>query len=121
VQRAPSEPPLSTINVRLEGIPGPGPGRWVAVLLAVLAATTGLFYAFGRGEGEAQRSERRTALDEQKQRLIALAKQTDTEHTAGEIGPQFRAERLREIATELAMVLRDEETLGGATKPATSR
>lgn len=121
VQRAPSEPPLASINVRLDGIPGPGPGRWVAVLLAVLAVTTGLFYAFGRGDGEAQRSERRAALDEQKQRLITLAKQTDTEHAAGEIGPQFRAERLREIATELAMVLRDEETLAGAPKPATSR
>lgn len=121
VQRSPNEPPLAAINVRIDGIPGPGPGRWVAVLLAVLAVTTGLFYAFGRGDGEAERGERRAALEVQKQRLITLAKQTDTEHAAGEIGPRFRAERLTEIATELAMVLRDEETLASASKVTSSR
>jgi hypothetical protein len=118
VQRAPNEPPLSTINVRIDGIPGPGPGRWVAVLLASLAVITGLLYAFRGGDGEGSRVERRAALDARKQQLILLAKQTDSEHVAGEIGPQFRAERLREIATELATVLRDEETLGGAAKAA---
>jgi hypothetical protein len=121
VQRAPSEAPLSAINLRIDGIPGPGPGRWIAVSLALLATITGLFYAFHRGDGDVERSERRAGLEAQKQRLITLAKQTDKEHAAGEIGPQFRAERLKEIATELAMVLRDEETLGSATKTATSR
>jgi len=116
VQRAPSEAPLASVSIRIDGIPGPGPGRWVAVVLAVLAVATGLGYALRPGDRSGQRDERRTALEARKQQLVTLAKQTDTEHAAGEIGPQFRAERLREIATELAMVLRDEETLASATK-----
>ena len=121
VQRAPSEAPLASVTVRIDGIPGPGPGRWVAVVLAVLAVAAGLVYAFKPGDGKEQRDERRVALEARKQQLITLAKQTDVEHAAGEIGPQFRAERLSEIATELAMVLRDEETLASASKLATAR
>jgi hypothetical protein len=113
VQRRPSDPQLGAFTIKLDGIPGPGPGRWIAVILAVIAAAYGLLRAFKRADDG---DERRAALVARKQQLIQLAKATESEHERGEIGPQFRAERLNEIMTELALVLRDEEQLTTATK-----
>jgi hypothetical protein len=113
VQRRPSEPELGAFTIRLDGIPGPGPGRWIAVLLTVLAVGYGLLRAFRTADDVA---ERKALLAARKSELLALAKSTDSEHERGEIGPQFRAERLNDIMTELALVLRDEDTLASAKK-----
>jgi hypothetical protein len=108
LQRAPTDAPLASFTIRLDGIPGPGPGRWIATALALLMVALGLTRAFKRDDGV----ERKLALEQRKAELIALAKQVDAEHERGEIGPNYRGERLDEIAIELAMVLRDEEALG---------
>ncbi len=116
IQRRPSEPQLESFTIRLDGIPGPGPGRWIAVMLALAALAYGLSRAFQPADDGA---ERKTVLKTRKAELIELAKATEAELERGEIGPQFRAERLNEIVTELALVLRDEEALAvRAAKPA---
>ncbi len=113
IQRHPSEAQLESFTIRLEGIPGPGPGRWIAVLLALGALAYGLTRAFQPADDG---SERTALLKIRKRELLELAKATEAELERGEIGPQYRAQRLDEILTELALVLRDEEALGRATK-----
>lgn len=113
VQRRPSEPQLGAFTIRLDGIPSPGPGRWIAVALATLAVLAGLLLAVKPGDDAA---ERKAALAARKRELIELAKGCEREHAKGEIGPQFHAERSNEIVTELALVLRDEQLLTSAKK-----
>jgi hypothetical protein len=113
LQRSPRDIQLGAFTIKLEGIPGPGPGRWFAVALALLAVGLGLARAFKAGDDA---GERKAALAARKQQLIALAKSTESEHQRGDIGPQYRAERLEEILTELALVLRDEEALTKTSK-----
>lgn len=111
VQRKPTDVPLSSLTIKLEGIPGPGPGRLIAVFLALLAIGIGLFTAFKRSTNT---DDRRAALLAQKNALLGAAKQTTDEHSRGETGPEFHAQRMDEIVTQLALVLRDEEGLTGA-------
>jgi hypothetical protein len=115
VQRAPGDPLLGPLVVKLDGIPGPGPGRWVAVVLALIATGFGLSRAFQRGDDSAERGAFITA---RKQVLLSEAKATEEEHARGEIGPEYRSRRLDEIVTELALLLRDEEALAPASKKA---
>jgi len=117
IQRRPSDPQLGAFTIKLDGIPGPGPGRWIAVLLAALAAGYGLTRAFKRVDDA---DERRDALAVRKQQLLELAKSVDSEHERGDIGPHYHAERMNEIMTELALVLRDEEQLASAASSAAS-
>jgi hypothetical protein len=107
-QNSPNDPNTAAFTIKLDGIPTPGPGRWIALVMAVLAMGVGLVVA-RKPADDAQ--DRKLAIVARKEELLALAKQTESEHERGEIGPQYRAEKLEEITTELALVLRDEETL----------
>jgi hypothetical protein len=113
VQRSPRDPQLTSFSIKIDGIPGPGPGRWVATALALLAVALGLSRAF---KGADKGRDRGALIATRKQALLSQARATEAEHARGEIGPEFRARRMDEIATELALVLRDEEALGAATK-----
>jgi hypothetical protein len=113
VQRSPSDPELGSFTIKLDGLPGPGPGRWIAALAALLAIAFGVTRALRPAD---DLDERKALLAARKQELIELAKSTESEHDRGDIGPAYRAERLNEIMTELALVLRDEESLVPAKK-----
>jgi hypothetical protein len=115
VQRQPGDPLTGSFSIKLDGIPGPGPGRWIAVALALLAVAVGLSRAFNRRDDSA---ERKVFIAGRKQVLLSEAKATEAEHARGEIGPEYRGRRLEEIVTELALLLRDEETLDGVSKKA---
>jgi hypothetical protein len=109
IRRSPDEPELEAFSIRLQGIPGPGPGRWVAAFLALLAVGVGLWRAFaasGAGDGGKE------VVAARKRGLLDAAKQTEAELARGDIGPEYHARRMDEITTELAMLLRDEEALG---------
>lgn len=113
VQRSPSDPELGSFTIKLDGMPGPGAGRWIAAFAALLAVAFGLTRALRPADDV---GERKALLAARKQELIELAKVTEGEHERGDIGPGYRAERLNEIMTELALVLRDEESLAPAKK-----
>jgi hypothetical protein len=109
VRRSPEDPELEAFTIKLTGIPGPGPGRWIATLLAVIAVLVGLwrgFSASGAGEGG------KAIIAARKRGLLDAAKQAEAELARGDIGPDYHARRMDEITTQLAMVLRDEEALG---------
>jgi hypothetical protein len=109
VRRSPNDPELEAFSIKLQGIPGPGPGRWIASFLALVAVAIGLARAGKpRSAGEGERS----IVAAKKRGLLDAAKQTEAELARGDIGPEYHARRMDEITTELAMVLRDEEALG---------
>jgi hypothetical protein len=109
VQRQPTDAPLNSLTIKLDGIPGPGPGRYVAVALFALMVAAGLVQASRRASDT---EDRRAALADRKKALLDAAKQADAEHARGDTGPEFHAARLADLTTELALVLRDEEGLG---------
>jgi hypothetical protein len=108
LRRSPPEAPISPLSIRIEGIPGPGPGRWVAVVLALLAVTIGLSRAFVRADDS---TERRALIGARKKELLEAAKRLEAERKREEIGPEFHTRKMDEITTELALLLRDEESL----------
>ncbi len=111
VRRAPPEAALGELSVRIDGIPGPGPGRWVAVVLFAIAVLFGLTRAFRTREDPAVIADRKRLLGERKTALLDASQSLEAEHARGDIGPQFYARKLNEIETQLAMVLRDEAGL----------
>jgi hypothetical protein len=111
VQRQPTDAPLNALTIKLDGIPGPGPGRYIAVVLFGLLVAAGLVQASRRASDT---DDRRAALADRKKALMDAAKQADAEHARGDTGPEFHAARLADLTTELALVLRDEEGLGAA-------
>lgn len=108
LQKEPGDPLLGSLSIKLDGIPGPGPGRWIASVLAALLAAFGLSRAFTKGD---DRGERRLYIEGRKQQLLAEARSTAAEHERGESGPEYFARRMDEIEIELALLLRDEERL----------
>ncbi|MDB4986953.1 MAG: hypothetical protein JWN04_2131 [Myxococcaceae bacterium] len=113
LQRAPNDAKLAGFTIRIDGIPGPGPGRWLALALAALVVALGLSRAFKRAD---DRVERTSELEAQKRELFERAKQADRERERGDIGPNYHAEKMDEIVTELALVLRDQEALAKSIK-----
>jgi Carboxypeptidase regulatory-like domain len=115
LQRQPGDPLTGALTVKLDGIPGPGPGRWIASALALLAVLFGLSRALRRGDDS---TERGTFIAARKQALLGEVRATEAERARGEIGPEYHGRRIEEIVTELALLLRDEETLAASSKKA---
>jgi hypothetical protein len=106
VRRRPNEAPLEQLTVRIAGIPGPGPQRWFAVLLAVVAVVVGGVLYLMRDNASAGAAE---ARQRRREELLAEARELDEDLAAGEIGPEFRQSRRQEIVRELALLLHEEE------------
>lgn len=101
IRRSPTDAEISSITIHLSGIPGPGPVRWIAVvlLIAFLFAGAILFVTAGRkGSPAAARKQQRRALQEEAE---VLAEELES----GEVGPQYHARRRAEIVRELATLL----------------
>jgi hypothetical protein len=113
VQKDATSPMLAPFTVKLDGIPGPGPARWIAAIVAALLAAFGLSQALKRADDS---GDRKLFIEKRKAQLMAEARAADAEHARGESGPEYLARRLSEIETELALLLRDEEALKGALK-----
>ena len=108
VRKQASEPLLGDFSIRISGIPSPGPGRWVALSLALFCALAGLLVAVRR---EDDADDRRLALRAHRESLLAEVRALEEDFKAGEVGPEFRARRLEELTMRMAMVMRDEEAL----------
>jgi hypothetical protein len=106
MQRKVGDPTFTSVRIALTGIPGPGPGRWIAAVLALLSVVLGGLFAW---RGTPQRPARPDAsdLEARKVALLARVKELDAERDAGDIGPQFHAEALSRLTDELATMLRE--------------
>ncbi len=117
LRRAPPDAPIGAFSLRIDGIPGPGPGRWVATVLFALTVAFGLWLGVRRPDDAETVAERRRLFGDRKAALLEAVGQLDTELATGAVGPEFHESRLTEIETELAMVLRDEASLPATVGP----
>lgn len=110
VQRRPEDEPLETLAIRVRGIPGPGPYRFVAVGGALVLAFFGFLLLFQGGDRSGALAKARAM---RKTQLLDDAAEVERLFAANEIGPKFRQRRMEEITIELATLLRAE---GAAVK-----
>jgi hypothetical protein len=110
--------PLRHLHMRLTGIPGPGPSRYIAVVLALILLGGGVALArkptIRIGPSPAE------SLAAQQQQLLTRARALEAERARGEIGPEFHAESRRELEEELAAVLYEQARLSSQEQPSVS-
>ncbi len=95
------EPPATTLTLHVGGLPTPGPARWVAAALALLAALGTVLWAL-----RARREEARKPASEALESLAkAHAGELAAARASGEVGPEtFEAEK-RRLVDDLARAL----------------
>jgi hypothetical protein len=103
LQRKVGDTPFPRVHVTLRGMPGPGPGRWIAALLALAVIAAGV-------RGLRARRDQPTAvagdaIEALKTEVLGRARELAEQRESGEIGPDYHAEQLRELETELAALL----------------
>lgn len=92
----PEDPKLTALTIAIQDLPTPGPGRWVALLIAACGVATGLAFSFSRppsratGDGKV----RANLLDE----LEAL----ERAHRAGDVGPKTYESARKRLVDALA-------------------
>lgn len=103
LRRRPGDDAFESVEIRLGGIPQPGPLRWIALIIALLfiVASTRRWPDAGAG----QQGQTDSATQTQTQLLEELAN-LEEEHEAGEVGPKYYAQRRKELMTEIAWTLR---------------
>lgn len=125
VERGPGDAPFDAIEVRLTGLPTPGPGRWVALATASLFALLGLAYLIAASVGSAPRGSaqrRKAAKAERRARregLLAEARELAEALANDEVGPEYAGRRRREIVEALAE-LRYQDSLAKARRETAS-
>jgi hypothetical protein len=110
VQRAPEDPPLERIEIRLRNIPGPGPWRWLAVGAALVLLFAAVMFATRRGG--ADRTVAAEARAARRDELLARAAEIEKMFEESEIGPKYKKRQMDAITDELASLLRDDERAG---------
>ncbi len=117
-QRKVGDPPLRSLQITLRGIPGPGPARWIAALLALGAIAAGVVFS-RRGPGAAS-APAGNDLEARKAELIERARALQALRDAGEAGPEYHAEQMGLLTDELAALLFEQAELKrrGARKSA---
>lgn len=114
LQRKVGDTPFPSLHVTLRGMPGPGLGRWIAALLAVIVIGAGVFGMRGkRAQPAAAQADGFAALQAE---VIARARALAEQREAGEIGPEYHAEQLAELETELAALLYEQAQQKRAAK-----
>jgi hypothetical protein len=103
------EPPMRGLNIHVSGIPGPGPGRFIASALALMILGVGLYAALRTSRQQRAAASPLRDLAWQRERLIERAAELEAERVRGEIGPEFHATALRDLEDELAAVLYEQK------------
>jgi hypothetical protein len=105
-QAARAQGGVSTLGVTLTGLPTTGPGRWIAVALAIVALGAGLVYVLQRGEGGSFDEDARRDLDDAREALLGEIVALERAHKQGEIGPKTYARVRASLLDALARIVR---------------
>jgi hypothetical protein len=102
-QRKVGDPPFRRLQISLRGMPGPGPERWIAAALAMLALLSGIVLA--RRGRRADSSVTSANIEARSAELIERARELHAQREAGEIGPEYHGEQWNALTDELAALL----------------
>jgi 2-keto-4-pentenoate hydratase/2-oxohepta-3-ene-1,7-dioic acid hydratase in catechol pathway len=80
-------PDISSLAITLSGLPTQGPGRWIAVALAVLVFGAGIFYVLQSADGAVD-GDARQDLIEAREALLDEIVALERAHKSGEVGPK---------------------------------
>jgi hypothetical protein len=117
MQRKVGDPPFKRLEIALDGIPGPGPGRWIAAALALLVIGAGVLLS-RRAAPETRGTLPDRAFAARRADLLARARELEAQHAAGEVGPQYHAEQMASLTDELAALLFEEAESTRTSVPA---
>ena len=112
------ETPMRSVHIKIAGIPGPGPMRFIAVGIALCVLGLGLVVS-RKSEAAAAVGGNGALVQElqlEEERLLARAKELNAEHARGEIGPEFHKSQLGELEEQLSGVLYEKQRLAQQTK-----
>ena len=116
-----SESGAQTIEITLTGLPVQGPGRWIAVLLAVVAGVSGIVYVVRhRDEGEVD-DDTRNDLVEAREALLSEMVALERAHKSGDIGPKSYARVRASLVDALARIVAQLDAARDAKKPGPKR
>lgn len=94
--------PLQRIAVTLSGLPVPGPGRWIAALIAALLAGSGGAAAAGWLRFDAPGRDRRgEELVQARELLLQELVELESARRAGELGPRAHADAKKQLLDAL--------------------
>jgi hypothetical protein len=97
---------VGALDVTLSGLPTPGPGRWAAVALAIMALGAGLFYVLQRGEGGSFDEDALHDLAEAREALLGEIVALERAHKVGEVGPKTYTRVRASLLDALARIVR---------------
>jgi hypothetical protein len=116
--RKPGE--ASTIDITLTNLPTQGPGRWIAVLLAVVALGSGIAYFAQTSDGPAD-GDARKDLAEAREALLDELVALERARKSGEVGPKTYARVRASLLDALARIVSMIEAAAPKPSPAKKR
>lgn len=107
---------VPAVDITLGGLPVPGQGRWVAVVLAILAVGAGLYY-FLEHRDVAVDDDARQDLIEAREALLGELVALERAFKSGEIGPKTYNRVRASLTDALARIVRMLDEAKPARKP----
>jgi hypothetical protein len=95
---------VTSLEITLSGLPTPGPGRWIAVVLAVIAFGSGVLYFATTGSGLRDEDARRD-LAEAREALLGELVALERARKSGEVGPKTHARVRASLLDALARII----------------
>lgn len=114
LERRVGEPPFTRLAIALSGIPGPGPLRWIAAVLALALLVAGVVLSRRPRRG---RPESAAASRSRQAEILARAVELEALRRTGEIGPEYHAEESAMLVDELAALLAEEDATRSPAPP----
>ena len=100
-----TESGAQTVEITLSGLPVQGPGRWIAVLLAIVAGVSGIVYVVRHRDEAEIDDDTRNDLIEAREALLSEMVALERAHASGEIGPKSYARVRASLLDALARIV----------------
>jgi hypothetical protein len=104
-QMARAEGGVPMFEITLSGLPTPGPGRWIALLMAMGALFAGVTYYLQKSDGSVFDPDARADLVEAREALLAEIVALERAHKKGEVGPKTYARIRAALVDSLARIV----------------